>query len=362
MFFPFIKKKSVRLKTVTFFLFSFFLITVQAQDNSVLVIKGQTLTAEGKSSLAGSIGARSVKTNDEGVEGVNIEVKKGGATILKTTSGKKGKYSFQIPISTSDPMNDYVVYISKDGFVPKMISINAYLSKNEFANYSSAKYDFEWDWNLLKTTITDIELDKPSAKISWDFLKEHKFSFDMAYYNKHVLKEDQKMIPNPDAYFKNLGKKKKKAEETLSKNKAAADAKVKADEEAKKLAADLKAKEEADRIEREKIEALKKEALKKHIADSLAEAERKKAMEASSAKMEIKKIVKPITEDYDAGKNTFDASETYSINIAKKSLSAEKEKRNKERGKNITAKYETTNTLTSLLNMIDEYDKKLKKQ
>ena len=360
-------KSLICLKPAAFILFSFFTISASAQNDAVMIVKGQTATTIGKSSLAGSLGARSVKGGDEPLEGVTIEVKKDGEVIANIISGKKGKYTFQIPVSTSDSKNDYVMYVSKDGFVPKMININSYLSANEFANHSFTKYDFEMDLTMLKTTVKDIVLDKPSAKITWDAVKLHKFDFDMAYYTKVVQKEEQKMTPNPDLYFKNLAKKKKREEETIAKNKAAADAKAKADaeakakadEEAKKIAAALKAKEEADRMEREKAEALRL----KHIADSLlAEAQRKKEFDAASAKLDIKKIVKPVPEELIDSKNLYDASEAYSINIAKKSLSAEKERRNKEKGRNLTAKYETTNLLTSLLNMVDEHDKKVKKQ
>ena len=242
-------------------------------------------------------GARTAKVNEDPAEGVDIEVKKDGATIAKLISGKKGKYTFQIPVSTDDINNDYVIYISKDGFVPKMININAYLSKNEFGNYPFAKYDFEMDLSLLKTTIKDIVLDKPSAKIAWDPMKLHKFDFDHVYYTKVIQKEEQKMIPNSDAYFKNFAKKKKKEEELLAKNKVAADAKLKAEEEAKKKAneeiqklAAMKAKEEADRILQQNLEAMKQEMKKKHIADSLAEVQRKKEMESGNAKLEIKKL------------------------------------------------------------------------
>jgi hypothetical protein len=71
--------------------------------------------------------------------------------------------------------------------------------------------------------------------------------------------------------------------------------------------------------------------------------------------------VKPDAETIDT-KNLYDAGETYSLSIAKKTLMEEKEKRSKERGRNLTMKYETLNVLTSLLNVIDENDKKAKKQ
>lgn len=351
-----------------FFLFQFLLLSAYAQNDAIMIVSGRTTISSANSTLGGSLGVRSVKTSDEPMEGVTVEVKKNGVTVTSMVTSKKGKYSFQIPVSTTDPKNDYEVYFTKDGMVPRMIIINAYLSKNEFASHSFTKYNLDdQDINMLKTTVKDIVVEKAFAKISWDFVKQHKFDLDQAYA-KAVRADEQKLAANPDAYFKNKAKKKKKEEENLAKNKAAADAKLKAEEEAKKLAeeeakklAALKAKEEADRIVKANLEAMKNELKKKRIADSLAEVERRKALEVSSANLEIKKIVRPVDDGEDTDKQEFDAAEAYSINISRKSLNTEKEKRNKERSKNISAKYETINVLTSLLNEVDESDKKTKK-
>ena len=197
------------------------------------------------------------------------------------------------------------------------------------------------------------------------------------------------MKANADQYFTALMKKKKKTDDLLAQKKAAEDAKLKAAEDAKKkqleaaqllaaqkakeesdrLAAQkakeeadrlAKAKEEADRLQREKEELARQERLRKHIADSLAEVAR--SVEAASAKLTIKATVKPIIQEIAENMERYDASETYSINIARKSLSAERTRRNKEKGKNLSNKYETFNILTSLLDMVDEDDKKNKNQ
>jgi len=371
MFYPESKKNSVYTKVLSIILFSFLLIVLSgveanAQKDALMVVSGRTSTT-GKSALAGNLGVRTVNTSDEPLEGVEIEVKKNGVTITKITSGKKGKYSFQIPVSTTDSKNDYTVYISKEGMVPKILNINAYVSKEEFAQNSFVRYDFDLDIPMVQTTVKDIVLEKASGKIKWDEVKEHKFTWDQTYA-KIVQKEEQKMNANPDQYFKNLAKKKKKEEEDLAKKKTAEEAKLKADLEAKKKAdedvkklAEQKAKEDAERILNANMDALKKEMKKKRIADSLAEIENRKTLEASSAKLEIKKFVKSVPEENNI-QSIYDASGAYSINIAKKSLSAAKEKRNKEKVKNLSMKYETNNVLTSLLDMVDEHDKKMKKQ
>ena len=368
--FPFKKKNNSAFLNPTFlFLISILFINVHAQNNSVLIMKGQTLTSGGKSGLAGSMGVRTAKTSEEAVEGVDFELKKNDASVAKTTSAKKGKYSLQMQISTTDNKNDYVIYLSMDGMVPRMVLVNAFIPKEEFAKYGSSKIDFEQDFTMLKTSIKDIVPDKAFMRIKWDDVKDHKFIIDPAYA-KTVQKEELKMTPNPDLYYKNLAKRKKKDEETTAKNKAAADAKLKADEEAKKKAAEeeakrlaeLKAKEEADRLAREKEEALRKEMLAKHIADSLAEAQRKRMTEAANSKQDIQKIIKPVESDDNDGAAQYDAAESYSLNMARKSLNEEKQRRSREKGKNLTMKYETSNVLTSLLNTVDEQDKKERKQ
>ncbi len=372
---PYSKSKniSVYLKVLPFLICCLFVTAASAQNDTLLVIKGQTSMKLRAKGLGLNSGVKGVDWKEEPLEGVEIEVKKNGVTILKTTSGKKGKYSFQIPVTTGDSKNDYTVYFSKDGMGPKMITVNAFLSKDEYKKHTFVKTEFGLDVPMIATTVKDIVIDKPFSKIKWDNVKEHKFS-DQAY-SKIAQSEEQKILANPDQYYTALLKKKKKIEETDAKKKAAAEAKLKAEEEAKKkleeearkkadeenrrLAA-LKAKEEADRIEREKAEALKKEKWKKHIADSLAEVQRKKALETASIKPETKEITKPVETYPEESKNLYDVSETYSINIARKSLSLEKEKRNREKGKNLTMKYETTNVLTSLLDVVDEFDKKNK--
>ena len=371
----------VHFRYAIFLLFCLFVVTAKAQDDAQLMIKGQIsvfLKAKGLGLNVGTVKANNFK--EEPLEGVTIEVKKNGASVLKITSGKKGRYFLQIPISTTDAKNDYVVYFSKDGMSPRMIYLNAYLSKDEFKKYQSAKYDFALDQGLYETTLKDIELDKPNGKIKWDAVKDHKFSFDENYARLQAG-EEAKIKANADAYFTALAKKKKKTDDALAKKQSAADAKKKAeeelkrkaDEEAKALAAQkakeesdrlaaLKAKEEADRIQREKEAMAKADALKKHRADSLAEDARKKALEMANASVEVQEAITPARGNMKESNSGYDVSETYSIHIARRSLSAAREKRNKVKGKNLSAKYETFNILTSLLDMVDEDDKKNKNQ
>lgn len=321
---------------VSFFLFQPFASLLLAQDNAaaLLILKIKT----------------ELKSTEKAAEGVEFEVKKNGVVVSKTTSGKNGKCTIQLDVSTSNPGNEYIIYISQAGTIPKILSVNAYVPKEEFSKNPFVRFDKELEIIMIETTVKDIVIEKASGKLKWDNAEDD-FVFDQTYA-KIMQKEEQKLQTNPDQYLKDLAKKKKKEEEAEAKKKAIEDAKLKAEEEAKRLA-EQKAKEEADRILKENLEVMKKELEKKRIADSLAELEKKKLLETANAKLDIKKITTLlVTEQID--KNEFDGSKTYNINIAKKILNAHKEKLNKEKSQNLSAKYETNNTLTSLLDMVDE--------
>lgn len=369
-------KVTICLRALSFLLFSFFITNAEAQNDATLTITGQTILKSRAGGLGLNKGVKGVNWKEESLEGVKIEVRKNGATVSTATSGKKGKFSIQIPVSITDSKNDYVIYFSREGTAPRTVYVNGFLSKEEFAKNSSGKYDAELNMAMVETSVKDIVPDKPFAKIKWDQVKEHKFTPDQLYA-KTSLGEERKIEANPDVYYSALVKKQKKQQETVNKNKAAAEAKLKAMEEQKRKAAEearlkeeaeaqrqaaLKAKEEADRLEMEKAEAARIEMRGKHIADSLAEAQRKAALVNPSAKLEINKIVRPLGKDADGNTDRYDASDTYSINIAKRTLTEEKEKKNREKASNLSTKYETINTLTSLLNEMDEYDKGNRRQ
>lgn len=297
-------------------------------------------------------------------EGVDLELKKDGKTVTKMASGKNGKYYLQMDVSASDPNSEYLLYISQVGTVPKTLSINTYIPPNEFNIYSVPRYDFDLEIKMLETTVKDIVIGRPSGKIKWD-VKEHEFTFDQEYA-KIIQKEEQKLQSNPDQYLKALVKKNEKARKDslaaaakIAKQKALEDS-LRAAKEAKiqdsiRRIAEQKAKEEADRILQQNLEAMKKEMRRKRMKDSLDSI----SVAAGKMKINIKKNVMPVSAE-DVDPNAFDGTGTYSINIAKQSLKATKELRNKEKAANLSAKYETNNTLTSLLDVVDEHDKSQK--
>ncbi|MEK6615164.1 MAG: hypothetical protein AABZ32_03485, partial [Bacteroidota bacterium] len=80
--------------------------TAPANVPSLFILKGNTKLSSGKY-----------------VEGVDMELKKNGQTVTKIKSGKNGIYSIQMEVSTTNKNNEYLLYITKDGTVPKTLSI-----------------------------------------------------------------------------------------------------------------------------------------------------------------------------------------------------------------------------------------------
>jgi len=310
---------------VSFFLLSFFspISYSQTRDDDappVFILKGNTKFLSGKPA-----------------EGVDLELKKNGQTILKTLTGKNGKYEIKMEVSVDDKNHNYLLYITQPGTVPKSISLNTYIAPEEA---SFLRYVFELEIKMIETKEKDIIIEKPSGRIHWD-TEQHDFAFDQTYL---VMKEDDTE--------RLLAEKRKREEEELAKQKAE-EARLKAEADAK-LLADQQSQAEAERIIQENLAAMKKQMREKRMQDSLDS-----VATAGKAIVEIIKISKPISPD-DVDENAFDGTGAYSINIAKKALKQSQEKMNLEKATNLSAKYETNNTLTSLLNMVDEHDKSQK--
>ena len=315
---------------VSFFLFLVspsFSYSQTDETDAVFILKGNT---------------RSLQTG-KGVEGVELELKKNGQSVQKILSAKNGKYSIKMPISILDKNSEYVLFITYPGTVPKSISIITYISPEEYNIKTFPSYLFELEIKMIKTTEKNIIVERPSGRIIWDNT-QHGFAFDQTF-----AKLIQKTEDNPDKF---LADKKKKEEEEAARKKAEEEARLKADAEAKTLA-DQRSKDEADRILQKNLAAMKIELKRKRMQDSLDSIA---VATPGKATVEIKKIAKPISTD-DVDENAFDGTGAYSINIAKKSLKVAQEKMNREKASNLSAKYETNNTLTSLLNMVDESEK-----
>src|SRR3990172_1807594 len=107
------------ITAVSFFLFSSFSFSSYSQTadgaDAIFILKGNTKLLSGKAA-----------------EGVDMELKKDGKTINKIISGKNGKYYIQMEVSTANQKSEYILNISQAGTVPKSLSINTYISKEEF--------------------------------------------------------------------------------------------------------------------------------------------------------------------------------------------------------------------------------------
>lgn len=310
----------------------------EKEAESVFVLKGNTKLASGKN-----------------IEGVQIELRKDGQVLEKIFSGKNGRYLISLDISILNPKSEYIVYITYPGTIPKSLSINTYISKEEYKQNKFPRYEFTLEIVMTETTVKDIVIEKPSGKIRWE-VEKHEFLFDQVYA-KIAKAEADKM--KDESYLRELAEKKKKEEDEAARKKAEDDAaaKAKADADAKaKAEADARAKADAERILKENLEAMKLEIRKKRMRDSLDSLAN---LRAGKTNVEINRMSRPVSPD-DVDPNAFDGSSAYAINIAKRALKANQEKKNREKARNLSAKYETNNTLTSLLNMVDEHDKNIK--
>src|ERR1035437_3366641 len=159
-------KRFLFFSTIFFFLFFISPVFSYSQKDdvdAVFILKGITKVETG-----------------EIVERVDLELKKNGQTITKITSGKNGKFTLKMDVSTANKSNEYLLYISQIGTVPKTLSINTYIPPEEFSVYSYPSYEFDLPITIIETTVKDIVVEHPSGKIHWNVAK-HEFDFDQVY-------------------------------------------------------------------------------------------------------------------------------------------------------------------------------------
>jgi hypothetical protein len=313
---------------VSFFIFLSFpsiLHSQTSEPDAVFILRGSTKLQSGKAA-----------------ERVDLELKKNGKTISKIFSAKNGKYSLEMEISILDRNSEYVLYISQVGTVPKSISINTYISPEEYSSNTFPNYIFDLEIKMIEKTGNDIIIEGPSGKIIWDN-SQHAFTFDQSYAKIIRKKED-----NPEKYLADKNRK----QELEAARKKDEEARLKAEAEAAFLT-EQKLKRDAEKDFETNAEAMKKNLIKKKYRDSIDSA---RGVNNSKINLALKNPVKEIFSDA-VDQNAFDGTGMYSINIAKRSIKEIQEKMNKEKATNLSAKYETNNTLTSLLNMIDEDEK-----
>ncbi|MBS1652080.1 MAG: hypothetical protein JSU07_08740 [Bacteroidetes bacterium] len=267
-------------------------------------------------------------SDDNGnLSGTTITITQGGKTFLTVSSDASGRYGFDLPLNS-----DYLVSVSKDGYVTKRFSISTlgvppekqngkfstieaslslnkkyegvdYSMLNQPINkyyYDANKDNFTYDKNYLEQMIAGLQAIKEAEKAAKNREKEKEANYqsliktaDKAFQKKewqnaiNAYQQASLLKPN-DTYPKDqITNINKIIADEQARAKAAADAKAKADAEAAaKAAADAKAKADAEAAAKKKAE---EEAAAKAAADAKAKADaeaaaKKKAEEEAAAK------------------------------------------------------------------------------
>jgi hypothetical protein len=286
--------------------------------------------------------------DEKPVENVSIEILRNGQFLRKMLTTKNGKYSFSMNQDTLNQKNEYTIHITKDGTVPKTIIVNTFIPAEQ---YDEIPYEYNLEITLLTTTINEVIIQRPSAKIKWINIDDG-FGIDKVYA-KIVQKEEEKLKEDPDKYLKELAQKNKQEEEERLKKQAEEEQK-KADELARKTA------EEEKKTEQKSTEEVE-ERLKENVIAITTEIKKLAKQESDSAEVtnvpekaiEVKKPVSGKEEVYDNSKE-------YELKKARIQLIKAKEAAEKKKRANLSKKYETQNVMSSLLDAVDEHNKKIK--
>jgi hypothetical protein len=252
--------------------------------------------------------------------GATIQITQGGKVVQSAMTDGSGNYFFSLPLGA-----EYLVVVSKDGYVSKKFSVNTLGVPPEKATSKFA--DIEASLSLFKRYegVDYSLLNQPLNKYSYNPYKDN-FEYDKAYLEQMIagmqsIKEAEKAVKNKEkekeanyqasikAGDKAFGKKEWqgaignyqsalviKPTETYPKEQITninklisdAEAQAKADAAAKakaKAEADAKAKAEADAKAKAAAEAAAKAAAEKAAADKLAK-EKADAEAAAKAKAE----------------------------------------------------------------------------
>lgn len=290
-----------------------------------------------------------VKLNGKPAEGVLLELKKEGKSVRKVVTSKSGKYSLQMSISDSNKTNEYILSVSREGVVPKTLNINTYIPRTDFEANPFSQYDFDLEIELLQTTVSDIVVEFPFGKIKW-YPEEGAYAIDQVYA-KMMKKEESKMKEDPDKYLRELAEKRSKDDNAHKKD--AADAAARADAE---NAARQKAEEDARNLARKT-----EEPVNTPTPDPLPEIKTvpvpaHKDSVVAEKKKESPKAPAPVP-TADGFAVIVDRDRAAAAGEAQKAKKKEIEKSNRKKSANMASKYETGNSVTSLLNAVDEYYK-----
>jgi hypothetical protein len=275
-------------------------------------------------------------------ENVSLELFKNEQPLKKIVTTKNGKYTFVMNQDTVSQKNEYTIHVLKEGTVPKALIINTYIPKEQ---YDDNTYEYVLEITLIPTTVNDVVIQRPSAKIKWNEV-ENGFGIDQVYA-KIVQKEEERLKTDPDKYLRELAEKQKKEE--IAKNKIE-NVIVKAVPQNKDTIRTQLEDKDPEVVIKENLNAIKTELKVLPKTDTTAEKDNK-AVVSSQA---IAPVINTKQEVYDESMN-------YSLKKDRIALRFSKENAEKKKNANLATKYETSNVMSSLLDAVDEHDKKLKK-
>jgi hypothetical protein len=277
--------------------------------------------------------------NGKPADNVSLELFKNGQSLKKIITTKNGKYSFAMNQDTVSQKNEYTIQIVKEGTVPKGLIINTYLPKEA---YDDNTYEYVLEITLIPTSVNDVVIQRPSAKIKWNDA-ENGFGIDQVYA-KIVQKEEDRLKTDPDKYLRELGEKQKKEEEVKNKIENVT---IKIIPKTDSITKQIEDKDPAVVI-RENLNAIKTE-LKKSLPKT----------DTFINKQDVSsQTIAPVAK---AKQEVYDESLAYELKKDRIALRNVKEKAGQKRNANLSIKYETSNVMSSLLDVVDEHNKKLKK-
>ncbi len=282
------------------------------------------------------------------MENVTVELLKNGQLLKKIVTTKNGKYSFDMNQDTVNKKNEYVIHVIKEGTVPKTLIVNTYIPKEE---YDDNTFEYVLEITLVPTTVNDVVIQRPSAKIKWN-QNENNFGLDQVYA-KIIQKEEEKLNADPDKYLQALAEKMKKEEED----------KRNEEQRRKKEDTDKKIREELARKTAEQEAVLaekKKQDVKENLKNNLNTI-KNELNTIAKVNDTIKKKVPVIAEQPVTNHTeTFNDPKNYELKKATIDLMERKVKTEKKKNDNLIVKYETSNVMSSLLDAVDEHDKSKK--
>jgi len=330
-----------------------------------------------------------IKVNNKAVAGVSIILKKKDKEIAKLLTTSDGKYVLNIKQVVADTSGEYLVYISKTGLLGKILSINTAVPPKQYAKDPFPSYDYDLEISLTPLMPNDIVLKQAFGRIKWN-PKQKSFSIDQSYAK--VVQNEQEKLKSDPAYRRELLKKQKEEEQKQKKieadKKRQEDEKKKKEEEDKIKAAqqeaarlaDVKAKEEAEKARLAQEEADRKAAEELKSKQDVALAAEKAKAEVNETPAQENKTETPADKKAETSQPTAKvvvspkpqilnempvipiSPEAYSLRAREGRYFASRVKDEKIQAANLSGKYETSNALTSLLDVIAAHDKKNKKE